>query len=1093
MSAQMAGDTLVLDSLAIQEKTFQISEDSIQWNAQDFILIPLQGKVVFKRQPTLDKLKISYKTIPLKTHYSIYPDSWNVGHRIIPKNPRSVARTDSGVRSKESLQTSGNIFRGIQVGNNQNASVQSGMNLTLSGWINSEWQVQGQLSDAQIPMQPGGYSSKLEDFDQVNIVLFNKTTKLIAGDFSTQGKEGTFLRYFKRGQGLQYKTTHDQWSAGASLSLSKGRFCRQSFTATEGSQGPYRLQGASGEQYIILIAGTEAVYVDGKKMERGQEKDYVIDYNSALITFTAAQPMTKDKRIVVEFQYSDKQYFRPLVLAQAERKWEGGRLYWNYFNEWDAKNQPLQLNLTDSARFALAQAGDASQGAWVSGATPIDGGVVNGVAYAQRDSLGMSYWMYSTDTTQQLYRVVFSYVGAGQGDYRENGFSSAGKIYQWIAPLWDGQKFVHQGDYIDKSRLTAPKKLTMWVVGLEQEKTNLWGTWKSQTEVAVSDQDLNLFSSMDDGNNQGWAIKTQEKWERIHGSTSVVFEYNSMQFQRVERFREVEFERNWNILGWNTPGAFKNVQLVQDWKKEHHIFSIAAERLELGKVWEGSRIRWKGMPLQYDQLTYKLDGWYTQSKGVRMGTYARNKSRLDWTPGNTRLYYQDEMEWNAQSGTGAQNPYAFVDYMVGFGTKDTLQKKLVVFYRNRTDRLSDIANTGIATAARAEQMGLDMAWQINPRWRNYAVLSRRQLMVEDKERFTGQPERTWVGRLGTNWANEQQSLFLNVYYETGSGLEQRKSYIYMEVPAGQGNYVWVDYNKNGIKELNEFEVAAFGYEANYIRSALPTNDFIAIQKQKANASLQIKPKRGWLKPLSNVAHFQWENQGTQGMQWEGQAKALTDTTVIQYLRTFRNQTIWNVNHPIWSVGLDLSSMASKNALTLGYEWKEESGMQPYVRYNIFSNMSLQPAISISNKRVQSDFLNGRNYRLHIQRYQVEWLLRKGTQSQLTCTPSYVVKSGAGEVTPMQAVHIPVQVRWNQPGDYALTAELAFHDLRWNGDASGSMAYDVLEGLVVGRNATWMLQYQTQGGKLQWTLQYNGRQSPNRAVVHTGMLQVRLNL
>jgi hypothetical protein len=94
---------------------------------------------------------------------------------------------------------------------------------------------------------------------------------------------------------------------------------------------------------------------------------------------------------------------------------------------------------------------------------------------------------------------------------------------------------------------------------------------------------------------------------------------------------------------------------------------------------------------------------------------------------------------------------------------------------------------------------------------------------------------------------------------------------------------------------------------------------------------------------------------------------------------------------------------------------------------------------------------------------------------------------------MQAVHIPVQVRWNQPGDYALTAELAFHDLRWNGDASGSMAYDVLEGLVVGRNATWMLQYQTQGGKLQWTLQYNGRQSPNRAVVHTGMLQVRMNL
>src|SRR5690606_4762721 len=230
------------------------------------------------------------------------------------------------------------------------------------------------------------------------------------------------------------------------------------FQGLEGNQGPYRLTGASNEFFFIVLAGTERVFLDGDILQRGEDQDYVINYNTAEVTFTPRRLITKDSRIQIEFEYADRNFLNANLYATQELTInEKLTIRLGAFNNSDAKNSQVNQVLDNEQRHFLSTVGDSIQHAFYPTAV-IDtfdaGKILYEKIYFNAGSVIDSFYQFSTDPDLAKYSLSFSDVGQGSVNYVPDFNGANGKVFRYVSPIGN-QK---QGRFEPVSILVTPKK-----------------------------------------------------------------------------------------------------------------------------------------------------------------------------------------------------------------------------------------------------------------------------------------------------------------------------------------------------------------------------------------------------------------------------------------------------------------------------------------------------------------------------------------------------------------------------------------------------------------------------------------------------------
>ncbi|MCK5102226.1 MAG: hypothetical protein KAR17_05410, partial [Cyclobacteriaceae bacterium] len=638
------------------------------------------------------------------------------------------------------------------------------------------------------------------------------------------------------------------------VSVAKGKFASIQLEVEEGVAGPYRIKIPNTNDFIILMANSEKVYLDGKQLQRGFNYDYVIDYNKAEIQFTSNVLITKFSRVRIDVEYSDQNYSRSIITGSHYQQVGKASFSFNYYSEKDNPNKPLTFNLSEDDKELMKSIGDDLDKAIKISAqeTPYN---QDEVLYELVDTLDIDLnpvqvFKYSIDPETKLFRVGFTELSAGEGNYILTNSTANGRIYEWVSPV----NSVLQGNYAPITRIPAPNRKDMVTLGGAVEVGKYE---KVFTEVAFSKNDLNLFSGLDSEDDNGFAIKGGfESINRPLGflknylfSSKVDYEFDNEYFNPIDRFRYIEFDRDWNYNPTET-----NDQSADN------ILTLEAgiEKDALNRF--GYKMVKRQRDIYVDGIQQYLD--YSQGIGnfqlITDAFFLRNSTdsfNSDWNRIVAQAYYKtkifvpgykmtiDENEVRAlNSDSVTSTAMNYREHMFFINSNDSLKTKFGLSYSLREDKSPVEGVLKRGNESQTARFFINSNFNANQRL-NFLLTYRNNTNYL----VSGSPKDEETLIIRSDWYASffKRHVRSDLTYAIGNGRELKREFIYVQVPTGEGTHTWRDDNGDGIQDLSEFYIAINPDEKNYIKIFIPTSEYVFAYENNFNYRLNFEMPRNW--------------------------------------------------------------------------------------------------------------------------------------------------------------------------------------------------------------------------------------------------------
>ena len=948
------------------------------------------------------------------------------------------------------------------------------------------------IFDTNIPIQENGTSQNLTDFDRIFIELLHENWRVKAGDILINNNETYFFPFQKQVSGLEVEAkVSKNVKIAASGAVVRGKFNTYKFTTTEGNQGPYKIFGSNNEAFILMIEGTEQVYVNGVKIKRGENKDYTIDYNLAEITFNTTFPITNDMRIWIDFQYAEKNYTRFITYEKAEYKGEKLNISGYFYSENDAKNQPIQQNLSEEQKDILANAGNDTD-KMIAESAYLDTFDDDKILYKKIVDNQIEFFEYSTNPSDELYNVTFTDVGLNNGSYNLDRTIAIGNIFVYVGS--------NQGNYSPTVRLIAPTKSQLFLVKSDYDNAK---KTKLNTEIAVSNFDQNLFSSLDDSQNAGLAAKVE--WEQVlidkkwKLKTNINHEYAHKNFYSEQVWEPVEFNRDWNITTNKATKNYFQSELIPE-NKNNGFLKYNFSKLNYDNDYDGQKHTLKSK-IEVNKTTYFSDvSFLENNSSIEDNSFFRATGKinhqLEKTWFGALVNFETNSRKNATTKEFINTSHRYKDYEVYFGIGDTTKIYAKFGYNFRNN----------------DSIKLNAFTEINNRntfYINSKLIKNKNANLSlfanyrTTENAFSDNEKTLNSKLIYNQKIFNGFVNLGTVYETSSGNVARQEFTYIKVEQGLGYYTWIDYNNDGIEDFDEFEVAQFQDQANYLRLPKPNLTFLPTKRVKLQQTIGLNPvkwstKKGFKKFVSkfyNQSYLSIENEQERfGNTFEFNPFDLNENTLISLNYNIRNSLYYKKGLQKHSTTYTYANSQIKQQYFIGNQENKIDMHQLDYAHKFSTFWLINFMTKVSNNQLETENFEDRNYQ--IKAYEINPTISFLYNQNNRFSAFYHFKNKENFLQNFEKLKqqkIGIEYFYIGKKQNQISSNVNFFLNNFIGETNSPVAYQMLEGLQAGKNYTWNVIFNRKlNSFLNLNLSYLGRKSENSKTIHTGSVQLRAN-